>query len=159
MFYDRSMTPMPFTGYSRILLPIDFTEHCERTVTHAAWLARQSGGTVHLAHVIENPLDPIYAPQEVQHWVVVEHANEKARALLEQTVRTCLPADLPRELHVVGGDPAEKLVDLAQALGADLIVMSTHGTSSITHLLLGDIADKVARHARCPVLLIRAPRE
>lgn len=146
-------------GYKRILLPIDFTEHCDRTAAHAVWLAQRSGGTLHLAHVVENPLDPIYKPQEVQHWVVVDHANQKAREMLEATARTCLPADLPRELHVLGGDPSEKLVALAETIPADLIVMATHGTSSIAHLLLGDIAEKVSRHAHCPVLLVRVPRE
>lgn len=147
----------PFAGYARILLPIDFTEHCARTAEHAAWLAAASGGTIHLAHVIENPLDPVYRPEDVQHWVVVEHANEVARTMLEDTARRCIPAAMPTELHVLSGVPADKLVELAEAIGAELIVMSTHGTSSIAHLLLGDTADKVARHARCPVLLVRVP--
>lgn len=146
-------------GYKRILLPIDFTEHCEHTATHATWLARQSEGTLHLAHVVENPLDPIYKPDEVQHWVVVEHADQKAREMLEETARGCLPPDAARQLHVLAGDPAEKLVELATAIRADLIVMSTHGTGSIAHLLLGDIADQVARHAPCPVLLVRVPKQ
>jgi universal stress protein A len=148
-----------FEGYRHILLPIDFTEHCDRTARHAAWLARQSGGTVHLAHVVENPLDPIYKPEEVQHWVVVDHANEKARELLEDVARTCLPAGVERTLHILGGDPSEKLVGLAESIPADLIVMSSHGSSSIAHLLLGDIAEQVSRRAHCPVLLVRVPRE
>jgi len=157
MAYEGGMTDT-FTGYPRILLPIDFTEHCERTARHAAWLAQRSSGTLHLAHVVENPLDPVYKPDEVQHWVVVEHANTKAREMLEEAARRCLPPDAARELHVLGGDPSEKLVELADAIPADLIVMSTHGTSSIAHLLLGDVAEKVTRHARCPVLLVRVPR-
>jgi universal stress protein A len=51
------------------------------------------------------------------------------------------------------------LVELAATIGADLIVMSTHGTSSISHLLLGNIAEQVSRRAHCPVLLVRMPRE
>jgi nucleotide-binding universal stress UspA family protein len=143
------------TGYKRILLPIDFSDHCTAAAMHAAWLAKQSGGTVHLAHVIENPLDPIYEPDAVEHWVVVEHANKKAHELLEETARTCLPADCPRALHVLSGDPYPKIVELAETMGADLIVMGTQGTSSVAHLLLGTVADKVARHTSCPVLLVR----
>ena len=146
-------------GYKHILLPIDFTQHCARTSAHAAWLAGQSGGTQHLVHVVENPLDPVYKPEEVQHWVVVEHADKKAREMLEATASRCLAAGAPRALHVLAGDPSEKLLELATQIPADLIVMSTHGTSSIAHLLLGDIAEKVARHAPCPVLLVRVPRE
>jgi nucleotide-binding universal stress UspA family protein len=122
-------------------------------------LARQAGGTLHLAHVVENPLDPIYTPGEAHHWMTVEHADAKAREMLAETARTCLPADVPHELHLDAGDASEKLVELAGTIGADLIVMSTHGTSSIVDLLLGDTAEKVARHAHCPVLLVRVPRE
>jgi nucleotide-binding universal stress UspA family protein len=148
-----------FSGYTRILLPIDFTVHCDRTAAHAAWLVQQSRGTLHLAHVVEDPFDPLYKPEEVERWVVVEHSEQRARELLDAAARKCLPADAPREVHVLAGDPSEKLVELADSIAADLIVMSTHGTSSISHLLLGDIAEKVARHARCPVLLVRVPRE
>lgn len=150
---------MSIEGYKRILLPTEFSQHCQRTAAHAVWLAQRSAATLHLAHVVENPLDPIYAPEEVQRWVVVDHANQKAREMLEATAQSCVPGDLPRELHVLGGDPAEKLVQLAEAISADLIVMSTHGTSSIAHLLLGDIAEKVSHHAHCPVLLVRVPHE
>jgi nucleotide-binding universal stress UspA family protein len=123
------------------------------------WLAQRSGGTLHLAHVVENPLDPIYKPDEVNHWVVVEHADKMAREMLDATARNCLPADLPRDLHVVAGDPSEKLVELAGTISADLIVMSTHDTGRIAHLLLGGIAEHVSKEAPCPVLLVRVPRE
>src|SRR5262249_15401803 len=127
--------------------------------THAAWLARQSGGTLHLAHVVENPLDPVYKPEQARHWQTVEHADTVAREMLAKTASTCLPTNAPRELHVLAGDPWEKLVALAEKIPAELIVMSTHGTSSIVHMLIGDIAEKVAHHAHCPVMLVRVPRE
>jgi universal stress protein A len=147
-----------FDGYKRILLPIDFSDHCTRAGLQAAQLAKWSGGVVHLAHVVVNPLDPVYEPDKVEHWVVVEHATARARELLAATAATCLPADTPRELHVLGGDPYAKLMTLATTMEADLIVMSTHGTSNIAHLVMGSVAEKVARHAECPVLLVRVPR-
>jgi nucleotide-binding universal stress UspA family protein len=147
----------PFAGYRRILLPTQFTAHCERTAMQAAWLAQQSGGTLHLVHVVENPLDPVYKPEAVQHWVVVEHANTVAKEMLEAEARRCVPPGVPSELHVLSGVPADKLVALAQSIGADLIVMSTHASTSLSHLLLGDTAEKVSRHAPCPVLLVHVP--
>lgn len=146
-----------FDGYKRILLPIDFSDHCTRAGLQASWLAAQSGGVVHLAHVVVNPLDPIYEPNAVEHWVVVEHANARARQLLEGVAATCLPAGTPRELHILGGDPYAKLLDLARTLAVDLIVMSTHGRANLAHLVMGSVADKVARNAECPVLLVRIP--
>ncbi|HSP96145.1 MAG TPA: universal stress protein [Candidatus Dormibacteraeota bacterium] len=147
-----------FDGYKRVLLPIDFSDHCTPAAMQAAWMASRSGGIVHLAHVVVNPLDPIYEPEAVEHWVVVEHANAKARSLLEGIAATCLPADTPRELHILGGDPYAKLIDLAHDIDADLMVVSTHGNSNIAHLVMGGVAERVARHALCPVLLVRVPR-
>ena len=93
-----------------------------------------------------------------KHWVVVEHASEKAKSLLEGVAASCLPADTPRELHILGGDPYSHLMGLAKKIDADLIVASTHGSSNIAHLVMGSVAEKIARHATCPVLLVRVPR-
>lgn len=147
-----------FEGYKRVLLPIDFSDHCVHAAMQAAWMAKQSGGVVHLAHAVVNPLDPIYEPDAVEHWVVVEHANEKARSLLQGVATTCLPPGTAHELHILGGDPYTHLMALAGKLDADLIVMSTHGSSNIAHLVMGSVAEKVARHATCPVMLVRIPR-
>jgi universal stress protein A len=154
MHYEPGMA-QTVNGYKHILLPVDFSDHCTAAGMHAAFLAKLGGGTVHLAHVVENPLDPIYEPDEAEHWVVVEHADKKALELLERTAQTCLPADCPRTLHVLAGDPYPRLMEIAEEIGADLIVMGTHGTASVAHLLLGTVADKVAHHATCPVLLVR----
>ncbi len=89
--------------------------------------------------------------------MVVEHANAKAKALLEGVAATCLPADVPRELHVLGGDPYSHLIGLAKKIDADLIVVSSHGRTNLVHLVVGGVAEKIARHATCPVLLVRAP--
>jgi len=110
---------------------------------------------VHLVHVISNPADAIYEPEEQPHWVMVTHAQEKAMALLEQLGRRCLPPDCPREMHVLVGDPYEKLIEIARSLTPDLIVMSTHGRGGVAHLVMGSVAEKVVRHAPCPVLVVR----
>jgi nucleotide-binding universal stress UspA family protein len=155
MLCEARMT-QTFSGYRRILMPTQFSEHCERTALHAAWLAQQSHGTLHLAHVVENPLDPIYKPEDVQHWVVVEHANAVAQTMLEAAARRGVPPDVPFELHVLSGLPADKLVALAESIGADLIVMSTHATSSIARC-------SATRPRRCramplPRLQVHVPR-
>jgi nucleotide-binding universal stress UspA family protein len=53
------------------------------------------------------------------------------------------------------GDPADEIVERAQALGVSLILMTTHGRSGLGRLVFGSTAEKVLRHARCPVLLVR----
>lgn len=142
-------------GFKRIMLPVDFSEHCDRAAEYAAWFARMSGATVHLVHVITNPADPVYGPKEVVSWDLVEHAEKKARTMLEANAQRCLPADCPCEYHVLQGDPYEKLTDAVQRLKPDLVVMSSHGRSNLLERLIGSVAEKMVRHAPCPVFVVR----
>jgi universal stress protein A len=142
-------------GFKRIMLPVDFSEHCDRAAEYAAWFARSSAATVHLVHVIVNPADPIYEPGEVVHWDLVEHSEKKAQALLEASGRRCLPEKCTREHHVLQGDAYERLVDAAEQIQPDLIVMSSHGRGGIAHLVIGSVAEKMVRHAPCPVFVVR----
>ena len=142
-------------GFKCIMLPIDFSEHCDRAAEYAAWFARACNATVHLVHVIANPIDPIYEPGEVVHWDLVPYAEEKARALLEAAGQRCLPAECAREYHVFDGDPYGKLIGAVESIHPDLIVMSSHGRSSIGHLLIGSATEKMVRHAPCPVFVVR----
>ena len=72
-------------------------------------------------------------------------------------LRDLVPADFSGawEVQVTTGDPADAIVSEAAQLGADLIVMGTHGRTGLQHVLLGSVAEKVVRHASCPVLTIR----
>jgi nucleotide-binding universal stress UspA family protein len=142
-------------GFKCIMLPIDFSEHCDRAAEYAAWFARMSGAPLHVVHVIGNPADPIYEPIEVVHWDLVSHAEKKARTLLEATAQRCLPPDVVREFHVFDGDPYAKLIAAVESIKPDLIVMSSHGRSSIGHLLIGSATEKMVRHAPCPVFVVR----
>ena len=142
-------------GFKCIMLPVDFSEHCDRAAEYAAWFARACGATIHVVHVIVNPADPIYEPAAVVHWDLIEHSEKKARALLEATAARCLPADSAREFHVVEGDPYEKLREAVDEIKPDLIVMSSHGRGGIAHLLIGSVSEKMVRHAPCPVFVVR----
>jgi universal stress protein A len=148
--------PGPF---ERIMLPLDFSEHGDRAMEYAVWFARMAGGTLHLVHVIANPADPMWEPEEVPTWDLVPHSEKKARGLLEAAAQRFLPPDCPREYHVCQGDPHEKLIDVAKQMNADLIVMSTHGRGGVAHLVLGSVAERTVRHAPCPVFVVprRAP--
>ena len=142
------------SGFKKIMLPVDFSEHCGRAAEYAVWFAQVSQGTIHLVHVISNPADPLYEPQEVAYWDMVEHSEKKAREMIEALAQRCLPAGSPRECHILQGDPYEKLMEAAQGIEPDLIVMSTHGHSRVAHLVIGSVAEKIVRHATCPVFVV-----
>lgn len=57
------------------------------------------------------------------------------------------------------GNPDENIVEEAKKEAVDLIVISTHGRTGLSHMLMGSVTEKVVRHAPCPVLSIRPDRE
>lgn len=146
-------------GFHRIMLPIDFSTHCDRAADYASWFARMSKGTVHLVHVIVNPADAVYEPEEVPNWVMVDHAEKKAKEMIDAFAQKCLAADTPREIHIEHGDPYEKLIETAKHIQPDLIVMATHGRGGVAHLVIGSVAEKMVRHAQCPVFVVNRKAE
>jgi nucleotide-binding universal stress UspA family protein len=85
----------------------------------------------------------------VVHRDHLEETRNQLRNLVPPTFKE------PCEVQVVTGDPADVIVHFAQERGADLIVMGSHGHTGLRHLLLGSVAEKVLRHAPCPVLIVR----
>jgi universal stress protein A len=144
--------------FDRILLPVDFSSQCDIAARHAAWFATVGGGTVHLVHVIVNPLDDVYQTHTLPPLKVVDAAEETARLLLRQVADRCFPATVPRVLHVRHGDPYEKILAVVEEVRPDLIVLSTRGRGGLAHLVIGSVAEKLVRHAPCPVFVVPRPR-
>ncbi len=94
------------------------------------------------------PMPPAPPPQTVTR-DYDEEALEHLRALI--------PASFtgPWDTAVASGDPGRAIVHVAQEHGADLIVVGAQGPSALHHLVLGSVAEKVVRHASCPVLTIK----
>jgi nucleotide-binding universal stress UspA family protein len=143
-------------GFKRIMLPLDFSRHCNHAAQYATWFARISQSAVHLVHIIANPADPLYEPQAVPYWDMVQHSEQKAREWIDAAAQRYVPPQCLREYHLLQGDPFEKLMEVARRIEPDLIVMSTHGRSGLVHVVMGSVAEKIVRHAPCPVFVARA---
>ena len=120
---------------------------------------RVSKAAVHLVHVIANPADAVYEPEEVPNWDMVDHAEKKARQMVETFARQRVKVDVSPQIHVVHGDPFEKLMEIAKEIHPDLIVMSTRGRGSVAHLVVGSVTEKMVRHAPCPVFVAHRLQE
>lgn len=140
----------------RILFPTDFSEHSRAAIPHLLHWRDLEGAEVHLVHVLESGamlsdftwVD--YAPRDLQ-----AQRDTRARLDLEELRDELgLPADTP--LHVLHGAPFDEITLYARENEIDLIVMATHGRTGLSHLLVGSTAERVVRHATCPVLTVRA---
>ena len=145
---------------TRILVPTDFSAASDAALTYARSLARQFGASINLVHVFEDPLatsaflgdGTITLPLDLRE-SLERAANEQLATRHAQHVGT-LPLS---STDLLIGPTAKRIVEHADETRADLIVMATHGRGGLGHLLLGSVAEKVVRTAKCPVLTAREP--
>ena len=138
---------------SRILLPVDFSDHGAGAATYAGMLARHFGARVILLHV--NPLfiPGLARPQEFSGpldvgWVT---AFEVQRRKELDSYQAASLHGINLDRAVVTGDPAHCIVEQAHRENVDLIVMPTRGYGRFRRFLLGSVAAKVLDDATCPV--------
>jgi nucleotide-binding universal stress UspA family protein len=138
-----------------ILVPSDLSECSDAAVRYGLELARKFDATLHLLHVVQDPLTMPWAAESFAMPLtdVVEQWQKEAEARLTAMVPTA-DRDRVRVWSRVAS-PCAEILGFAADKGIDLIVMGTHGRGGMSHLLLGSIAEKVVRRSPCPVLTVR----
>jgi nucleotide-binding universal stress UspA family protein len=134
-------------------VPIDFSETSVQALPYAAALAQRFGAEIVLVHIIEPfslPGDSGYLPSTLR----TENKNAAQDRLLRLS-REVFPRDLPTRNFVRQGQPFQEITATAASVVADMIILTTHGYTGLTHVLLGSTAELVVRHADCPVLVVR----
>ena len=138
-----------------ILVPTDLSEGGAYALDYACELAAKLGATVHLLNVISIPFMAVPEAGSAIAPTVLDSVIHENQVALDKL------ADARREKASIGetllhtGDARDDILHTAETLGADLIVMGTHGRSGFMHLLLGSVAERVVRTAKCPVLTVR----
>lgn len=148
-------------GFKRILVPVDFSECSRNALAKAEDVARAFEAELTVLHVWEPPLYvfpevmvdiPGEKSQTIEQYARIR-ASEEMRDFIERTLSD--PARGATKTRIECGHPSQGIVDVATEGAFDLIVMGTHGRRGLPHLLLGSIAEKVVRHAPCPVMTVR----
>jgi universal stress protein A len=139
------------TVFKKILCPVDFDDQSISALRYAGDLARDNDATLYVMHVLFGPL-----PRgEFRLEPSPEASQELAKLELQKIVRKHLGRELQFELVIRLGKPADAIIEAADDLGVDLIVMATHGKKGVTRLFLGSVAERVIRTSKRPVLMIR----
>jgi nucleotide-binding universal stress UspA family protein len=121
----------------QILVATDFSDSAEAALGVAVRYARELHARLHLLHVF---------------W----EGEVEVTQLLADAAAQAGP-DVPVIVSGAGGDPAEEILRYATRHPIDLIVVGTHGRTGVSRALLGSVAERVMRGARCPVLVVPAP--
>jgi universal stress protein A len=140
----------------RILAPTDFSELSKQGLKSALELAQTFGAKLLLLHVVELPPYPVegIVPSHLGA-TLLDDLERQASNELAQVLPEAQGSGVDVARRVVVGIPYRKIVEVAEEEKADLIVMTTHGRTGLSHLVMGSVAEKIVRTSPCPVLTIR----
>ncbi len=142
--------------YKQILIALDGSETSRFALGEALKLAKEQGAKVVVLQVYE-PIVTASTYGVVDLTQAMRNEGEKIAADALEVARKAGVEARSQVLDAEGRRVASVIVQEANAAGADLIVVGTHGRRGLEHLVLGSVAEGVARRAAVPVLLIRKP--
>lgn len=141
---------MTWLPKKKVVVPIDFSDNSLAALDTARELVADAGD-LYLIHVL--PVLEVAEPGVI--WNTIDDQSRRHHA--EQALREQLDAAKYAGVHVEIsiGDAGHEIADHAKAIGAELIVMPSHGRTGLKRLLIGSVAERVVRLAHCPVLVLK----
>jgi universal stress protein A len=143
----------------KIVCPTDFSDPSYQGLDYAIDLAKLFQAELSVVHVLNvlphSPTDPNIS-FEVPEFERIMHKESEEK--LKEIVKTRVPAAIKADAVIGHGNAAKEIVRIAEEGKADLIVIATQGHTGWHHLVMGSIAEKVIRHAPCPVFAVREKR-
>ena len=139
-----------------ILVPTDFSEYSDRAFAWALEMADKWQATLELLHVVPTPT---YPPMMIGEsgFNAADYESSLKDDAEKQIAATADRAEKPGiaiKTIVVVGSPFHDICTIAKQAKSDLIVVGSHGRTGLSHVLLGSVAERVVRHAPCPVLVV-----
>jgi nucleotide-binding universal stress UspA family protein len=144
--------------YNKLLVPLDGSPLAEHVLQHLAWVATPAATELILVSALETWRYAM-AGTEFAWSDILTSLRSGAEEYLTAQRQQLQQAGYRVTTHVVEGDAAQVILDLAETSGADGIAMSTHGRSGFARWTLGSVAERVLHGAHIPVLLVRATTE
>jgi nucleotide-binding universal stress UspA family protein len=140
--------------FRHILCPVDFSPSSRHAVDLAIELAARDGLGIVLLHVLDLPV--AYVGEPSSHAVVADLDRGSTRMLDELAAEVRTKTSVPVVTRTRIGSPAAQTLTVLDSEDTfDLVVVGSHGRTGISRVLLGSVAEKLARHAPCPVLVAR----
>ena len=143
---------------SRILCPIDFSKCSKVALKNALELAKKTNAQLHLFHAILMYEDDSYKPNDrlpdniVSYELIEEISNQKLKNVADDHAGDAVKIVTASSRAF---SAAEEILNYAEENKIDLLIMGIHGRTAISHLLLGSVAERVIRMAKCPVMTFR----
>jgi nucleotide-binding universal stress UspA family protein len=151
---------------TKIVLATDGSREAQLAASTATDLANSTNSELHLLCVAPGNLDPVYHIHEGSlryetYQQALEAVKAEAQEVLDEQVRKVREAGgSVKEAHLRLGERRDQaIIQLAEEIGAGLIVMGSRGLGGVRRALIGSVSDSVVRHAHCPVLIVRPEKQ
>ena len=139
--------------YDEILVPTDGSQGSAHVALQAIDLAEQYGATVHVLSVVDDSHRSIFPDIGGKS----DSLEEEAQKAIDRVTKMASVHGVEAVGEIREGDPAKEILDYAAEIDADAIVAGTHGRSGVERRLIGSVAERLVRHATCPVMTVRLP--
>jgi nucleotide-binding universal stress UspA family protein len=137
--------------YDRILIPTDGSPGTTHVAMQGIDLATQYDADVHVVNVVDTD-DLLMGSNES-----ADSLRSHGEAAVGTVEAIAVAHDVPVETTIKEGAPVAEILDYAEEIDADVIVAGTHGRTGSERYLIGSVAERLVRHATCPVMTIRLP--
>jgi nucleotide-binding universal stress UspA family protein len=146
------------TAYSTVVIGIDGSDRATVAFRDALALAKLSGAKLHVVQVV-HPAVPAGFSNSYQSQLALDRDREEADRVGEQALAEAEREGVAAEIHHPGGDAADGILAVAEATGADLIVIGNRGMTGAKRFVLGSVPNSVAHRSPCSVLIVNTDRE
>lgn len=146
----------PSLRLKKIMVPIDFSKASENALPWATFLAAQFDAEIILLHVVQRFLSDYVFGRELMNETftpLLKYAEARLKGMAANLSKS---SGLRVSAVVRNGRPFKEICNAALRLGTDLVAMTTHGYTGLSRVWLGSTAERVIRHATCPVLVVRS---
>lgn len=142
---------------AKILHPTDFSEPSKLALEYAAALAKKFDAELEILHIMfdETQVVSFYLPQVTMQSLSADIETGSEKQLTEFIESQSSLKGVKYTKQLIKGTPFIEINKRAEQIGADMIVLGTHGRTGLDHVLFGSTAEKVVRKAPCPVFTVR----
>lgn len=139
----------------KILIAIDGSPQANKALSIGIDMAKRFESKLYLVHVIEEQKYMMAINYPPVHPEIMDSLLKNAKTLLDDAVAKAKMEGVDSDAVLEHGDAADKIINTANSLGVDLIIMGSRGLKGVTRFLLGSVSDKVVKYCKRPVLVVK----
>lgn len=142
----------------RILVPTDYSKFSDKALKHAVDIAKEHNSRIYLLHVV-GIIQACVVDYCFDNATIADLERKSVQAAQDMMQKQIKRIMKDREIEIIPdvkqGIPYEEILKEQEAKKMDLIVIASHGSTGLLHYLIGSVAEKVTKGAKCPVLLVK----